>query len=64
MISARPMYGIGYVPIGNLVNVLDPFGLRKVPGAIKGGSITPSRRARSTPPTSPAPRSKRASVAP
>ena len=35
MISVRPMYGIGYAPIGDLVDVIDPFGLRKVPGAIK-----------------------------
>jgi hypothetical protein len=35
MITARPMYGIGYAPIGDLADALDPFGLRKVPGAIK-----------------------------
>ena len=35
MISVRPMYGIGYAPIGDLVDLVDPFGLRKVPGAIK-----------------------------
>ena len=35
MITARPLYGIGYAPIGDLVDVLDPFGLRNVPGAIK-----------------------------
>jgi hypothetical protein len=35
MITARPMYGIGYAPIGDLVDVLDPFGLRNIPGEIK-----------------------------
>jgi hypothetical protein len=35
MITVRPLYGIGYAPIGDLVDMVDPFGLRKVPGAIK-----------------------------
>jgi hypothetical protein len=28
------MYGLGYEPIGDLANFIDPLGLRKIPGKI------------------------------
>ncbi len=31
----KPVYGVGYEPIGDLVDFIDPFGLRKIPGKIK-----------------------------
>ena len=34
MITVRPMYGIGYAPMGDLVDLVDPLRLRKVPGAV------------------------------
>ena len=34
-VTTRPLYGVGYTPMGDLVDVLDPFGVRKIPGAIK-----------------------------
>jgi hypothetical protein len=30
----RPSYGIGYQPIGDLADFVDPFGIRKIPGKI------------------------------
>jgi hypothetical protein len=29
-----PIYGIGYEPIGDLADFVDPLGLRKIPGKI------------------------------
>jgi hypothetical protein len=29
------MYGVGYEPLGDLADFIDPFGLRKIPGNIK-----------------------------
>ncbi len=33
--KVRPMYGIGYQPMGDLLDLVDPFGIRKVPGKVK-----------------------------
>ena len=31
-----PLYGVGYEPIGDLADFIDPFGIRKIPGAVAG----------------------------
>ena len=30
----RPIYGLGYEPIGALVDFVDPLGIRKIPGTL------------------------------
>ena len=31
----KPMYGLGYEPLGDLADFVDPFGLRKIPGKVR-----------------------------
>ncbi len=31
----KPMYGLGYEPLGSFADFVDPFGIRKIPGNIK-----------------------------